>query len=111
LRNTKKKDQKREGLGRSCGGFSTKIHAACDALGNPLCFTITPGQDHDSTQAIPIISKLKADFLLADKGYDSDSIRQAALEQGMMPNIPSRINRIKKPEHDSHLYKERHKIE
>gem|GEM_PF-2351793 len=44
------KNRNRE-LGRSCGGFGTKIHAACDDPGNPIKFLLTPGQTHDITQA------------------------------------------------------------
>lgn len=40
-----------EALGRSKGGFTTKIHALVDALGNPLEFTLTPGQRNEITQA------------------------------------------------------------
>ena len=39
----KKESQEREELGRSCGGFSSKIHAVSDALGNPLHFIVTAG--------------------------------------------------------------------
>jgi hypothetical protein len=45
-----KTSQKKQGLGRSCGGFSTKIHTVCDALGNPLHFIMTSGQTHDGNQ-------------------------------------------------------------
>ncbi|XVJ52305.1 MAG: transposase [Vampirovibrio sp.] len=51
---------RREHLGRSCGGFSSKIHAVCDALGNPLGFIVSGGQVHDVTQAIALISGLEA---------------------------------------------------
>ena len=37
----KKNSQDQEALGRSRGGFSTKIHALVDALGNPLYFILT----------------------------------------------------------------------
>ena len=40
---TKKRDQEAEGLGRSRGGFTTKLHARCDGQGRPLCFVLTPG--------------------------------------------------------------------
>ena len=40
-----------DALGRSRGGVSTGVHAACDALGNPLAFALTGGQRHDVTQA------------------------------------------------------------
>ena len=47
----KKNSGAQEALGRSKGGFTTKIHALVDALGNPLKFTLTPGQRNDITQA------------------------------------------------------------
>ena len=37
-------DTREEGLGRSKGGFTSKIHAKVDALGNPLKIIITPGK-------------------------------------------------------------------
>ena len=111
MRNTRKSKQDEEGLGRSCGGFSTKIHAVCDALGNPLDFIITAGQKHDASQAIAIISGLKAEGLLADKGYDSDAIREAARNCGMQAHIPPRKNRLEERLYDEELYKERHKVE
>jgi transposase len=106
-----KKNQEQEGLGRSCGGFSSKIHGVCDALGNPLHFIITAGQCHDAPQALPLIESMRGENLLADKGYDSDEIRSFAEKNGMMPHIPPRRNRVKKAPYDKHLYKERHKIE
>ena len=83
----------------------------CDALGNPLHFQITPGQRHDVSQAIEIISEIEADALLADKGYDCDALRNHAQARSMTPHIPPRSNRIEARLYDAHLYKERHKIE
>jgi hypothetical protein len=42
-----KKKQESKCLGRSCGGFSTKIHAVCDALGNPIRFILTARRELD----------------------------------------------------------------
>ena len=42
-------------LGRSKGGFTTKLHAACDALGNPVRFFLTAGQRSDYTKARDLI--------------------------------------------------------
>ena len=44
-----------EALGRSRGGFGTKIHVACDGLGKPVRILLTPGQDHDVTQGSALI--------------------------------------------------------
>jgi transposase len=40
-----------EALGRSRGGFSTKIHVTVDGLGNPLRLALTAGQRHDIVKA------------------------------------------------------------
>jgi transposase len=42
-----KKKDKNQAIGRSEGGLSTKIHATCNALGNPTSFHLTQGQEHD----------------------------------------------------------------
>jgi transposase len=103
--------QEEQGLGRSRGGFSTKIHAVCDALGNPLRFIVTTGQRNDCTQAIELFRDLRADNLIADKGYDVNAIIKTIEETGCIATIPPKSNRRIKREYDAELYKERHKIE
>lgn len=104
-------DQKSQALGRSKGGFTTKIHAVCDALGNPIHFILSPGQAHDSRFAIQLIDKLGYEALLADKGYDTDNIIEHVLNNNARAVIPSKKNRLVKRNIDFELYKERHKIE
>jgi len=103
--------QAEQALGRSRGGFSTKIHVNVDALGNPLRFTLTGGQRHDITQAEALILGYQGDFVLADKSYDADDFRQAILRSGAEPVIPPRSNRKQQHHCDRHLYKERHLVE
>jgi hypothetical protein len=43
----KRGNQKQEALGRSCGGFSTKIHLRTNANGEPLTFDVTGGEAHE----------------------------------------------------------------
>ena len=63
-------------IGRSRGGATTKIHLSCDADGYPLDFKITGGEVHDSQVAGELIEMIgQADYFIADKGYDSESIR------------------------------------
>ncbi|MEZ4529364.1 MAG: IS5 family transposase [Desulfobacterales bacterium] len=108
-----KKDggQEKQALGRSRGGFSTKIHIAVDALGNPLKFILTPGQNHDITQAEALTGDFRPAAVPADKGYDSDSYRQYLRERTIEPVIPSRSGRKNPQDYDRHLYKERHLVE
>ena len=83
----------------------------CDALGNPLDFIVTAGQAHDAPHALALVEGLEAQHLLADKGYDSDDIREGLLERGVLAQIPPRKNRKEDRPYDRHLYKERHKVE
>lgn len=50
-----------QGLGRSKGGLTTKIHAAVEALGNALRLIGTPGQYSDISQAEALIDGFDAD--------------------------------------------------
>ena len=67
----KKESDEDQALGRSRGGISTKIHATCDALGNPTGFFLTGGHVHDLAGADELLDNLQADALLADKAYDA----------------------------------------
>ena len=53
-------------MGRSVGGLSTKIHATCDAVGNPTGFWLTAGPAHDLQGADVLLAELEADALLTD---------------------------------------------
>jgi len=57
------------------------------------------------------LTGLKAEYLLADKGFDSNEIIDFATRQGMTPVIPPRKNRKDKRDYDKHLYKLRHLVE
>ncbi len=103
--------QEAQALGRSRGGFSTKIHIAVDALGNPLRLLLTAGQRHDSPQAAALIENFEPQTLIADKGYDSDPLIEAVTARGIKAVIPPKKNRLVQREYDEHLYRERHLIE
>jgi transposase len=106
-----KKGAETQALGRSCGGFSTKIHAACDALGNPIRFILTGGEASDYTQALSLLDGLKAKAILADKGYDADYVVHAAKAMEADVVIPPKSNRKEARSFDKVLYKERNLIE
>lgn len=94
--------------------MTTKTHAVCDALGNPLGFHLTPGQAHDLQGAdalVPtLLSALRA--LLADRAYDAQQRVLALLEAaGIQAVIPPQAHRKESREYDEQLYKERALIE
>ena len=109
-------------MGRSRGGLTTKIHTVVivrsarvprDAGGLPLRFALSPGQAHDSTLAGDLLDdQLPADsFVLADKAYDAEWIREMIEAQDAVPIIPDRRG-AKTPHAFSHvLYRLRNRIE
>jgi transposase len=100
-----------QSAGRSRGGFSTKIHLATDALGNTIRFILTGGQRNDITEAEALIENLFPDYVIADKGYDSDKFVLLLRNKDIQVVIPSKINRKIQRAIDTDLYKERHLIE
>ena len=100
-----------QALGRSRGGFSTKIHVNVDGLGNPLRFLLTGGQRHDITQAEALIADYEFERVIADRSYDSDDFLLVIAEKEAEAVIPPRKNRKEDREYDKHLYKERHLVE
>lgn len=102
--------QETQALGRSRGGFTTKIHAKVDALGLPLKFILTSGEVHDMKKAHELIS-FDCEYLLADRGYDSDEFRSSLQKSGVTPVIPGKKNRKDPILYDKVLYKERNGVE
>jgi len=101
-----------QGIGRSAGGLSTKIHATTDALGNPTGFYLTGGQAHDLNGADVLLKETKGESVLADKAYDADErVVQPLEEAGKTVVIPPKKNRVNPRTYDKELYKSRHLIE
>ncbi|WP_088414302.1 transposase [Wolbachia endosymbiont of Wuchereria bancrofti] len=80
-------------MGRYRGGFSSKLHAACDALGNLLKFFVTAGQRSDYSKALDLIDGGYVEALIADKGYDANYVVEVAKAVNVEPVTPSRSNR------------------
>jgi transposase len=81
-------------------------------LGNPIGFHLTGGQACDLDGADVLLQQLKADTVLADKGYDADQRVLHVLENASkIAVIPPKANRRVQREYDKDLYKARHLIE
>ena len=94
--------------------MSTKLHATCDALGNPISFHLTPGQTSDLAGAEALLPDLvkQVQAVLADKAYDAQERVLDVLEQAEVTIvIPPKANRTRPRAYDKHLYKARHLIE
>lgn len=98
------------GVGAFRGGLTTKIHMLVDALGRPIRFIVTAGQVGDMTQAPALLKGQSGDAVLADKAYDSNTLRETITSMGVEAVIPSNHSRkIIIP--TTPAYKDRNRIE
>ena len=82
-----------EALGRSRGGFSTKLHVSVSGLGLPIELQLTAGQRADVTQGEALLKGYQPKAVIADKGYDSDALVESIEASGAEAVIPSKQNR------------------
>ena len=83
----------------------------CDRLGRPLRMLLTGGEKADCQSASALLADQQAKALIADKGYDTDAIRQWARSRKMKAVIPAKCNRRRKFRRDKGLYTQRNLIE
>jgi transposase len=109
----KQSEKQKQALGRSRGGFSTKIHLRCNAAGLPIGVVLSEGEAHDVTAYDGLMQQRDSDpgAMLADKGYDSDAIRHDLQDSGATPEIPTKRNRKVQYSVSKPLYALRSRIE
>ena len=95
MRGRWKGGDERNALGRSRGGFSTKINARTNAEGLPIGIVVTPGQSHDVTAFPALMQEIDCDpeQMLGDKGYDSEAVRRDIEQRNGEAVIPSTATR------------------
>ena len=71
-----------------------------DAHGRPVRLILTEGIVADCTQAQPLTEGFPAEYLLADQGYDTNSVVAGAIAQGVEPMIPPRSHRREPRDYD-----------
>ena len=121
-------------LGRSRGGFSTKIHLACDQHLQAVSFTLTAGQAGDSPQLTEVLDRIRVarpgpgrprslpDRVLADKAYSSQANRSYLRCRKITTTIPVKKDQAdnrqakgsaggRPPAFDSEAYKGRNVVE
>ena len=107
--------QEGQALGRSRGGFTTKIHAKSDASGDIIAFDLTGGEAFDGRHfetLLDIGPDIQPRAVICDKGYASKANRDAARARRIAPVIPHKANQKDKPAFFARtLYKARARIE
>nr|VFK62679.1 MAG: Transposase [Candidatus Kentron sp. TC] len=90
-----------------------KSMMCADSFGLPIDFELTGGEVHDAKVAPGLIDRLPTGgYVVADKGYDSEELRQQITEKKSIPIIPRKCNStIGNGDMDWYLYKYRHLVE
>jgi IS5 family transposase len=82
------------GIGLTKGGRNTKLHVVCDGRGRPHLLLLTPGNVHDMTVARVCIAAIpRSAYLVADKAYDGNDLRDWLAERGTTAVIPPKRHR------------------
>lgn len=112
-----------EALGRSRGGFTTKIHLRCEGDGKPVTVAVTAGQGHDSQGAPVLMSRgaikrigrgrfrLRPATVVGDKAYSSRRFRISMRQRGIIPVIPTKANERRQRNFDREAYRQRNIVE
>jgi transposase len=121
---TTEEAQAREALGRSQGGFSTKLHMRAEGGGRPMTAVLTPGQRHEQTALEPLMDRgavrrprgrgrprLRPRRTAGDKGYSSPTARRRLRARGIRPVIPTRKDQPRQRNFDRQAYRQRNRVE
>jgi transposase len=107
--------QSEQALGRSRGGFGTKIHAAVSGLMLPVTLLLSAGQQADVRYAKPLLEAVpqnaEVKAVIADKGYDSKEVVAKVESMGAEAVIPTLRTRKEQRQIDKERYKDRNLAE
>ena len=83
-----------------------------DSHGRAVAFVLAPGQAHEAPLAPALLDALPNSpmWVIADKGYSSDAIRELVWDMGARPAIPAKRNEapVRCPDW---IYKHRNEVE
>ncbi|WP_367065164.1 IS5 family transposase [Oryzisolibacter sp. LB2S] len=104
-----------QSIGKSRGGWTTKIHMVAADARTAITFSLSPGQAGDAPQGRELLASLGAPnrplHLLMDKAYEGNETRQLALDLGYIPVVPPLRTRVEPWEYDREMYKRRNEVE
>src|SRR5438132_5128412 len=104
-----------QAIGKSRGGWNTKVHLVAANARTAITFSLSPGQAHDAREGRALLRQLGAPnrpmHLLMDRAYEGNETRQLALDLGFIPVVPPKQNRVTAWEYNRAMYKRRNEIE
>ena len=118
-----KKGEGDQALGRSRGGFCTKVHVRVEGAGKPVAFVLTPGQQHEASVFGELMTlgavrrpgvgrpRIRPRRVCGDKGYSSSKIRSYLRRRGIRYTTPRRSNERRNGPFDRALHRMRNQVE
>jgi transposase len=115
--------QAREALGRSQGGFSSKLHLRAEGHGRPITAVLTSGERHEQVALEALLdqgairhpgrgrSRLRPRRTAGDKSYSSPTARGRLRRRHIRAVIPSKSNQRRQPNFDRTAYRRRNRVE
>jgi len=104
-----------QAIGKSHGGWTTKIHLVAANARCALSLCLTPGQAADAPEARALLLAMgpapAGCHLIMDRAYEGDAMRQLALDLGFVPVVPPRTTRLSPWNYNRILYRRRNEIE
>ena len=106
-----------QSIGKSRGGWTTKVHLIAGSASMAMMFTLSPGQAADGPEGRALLEKwaekkpASVCNVLMDKAYEGDETRQLVLDLDLIPVVPPKSNRIEPWEYDKEMYKRRNEVE
>ncbi|MEJ5896819.1 IS5 family transposase [Aquabacterium sp. G14] len=104
-----------QAIGKSRGGWNTKIHMVAADARTAVTFCLSPGQAHDAPEGRRLLSSLgpasRPVHLLMDRAYEGNETRQLALDLGFIPVVPPMKTRNEPWDYDREMYKRRNEVE
>ena len=116
-------DPAAEALGRSRGGYSTKIHPRCERSGKPMAFVLTVGQRHEQPMLPALMERgavkrpgrgrprIRPERVAGDKGFTSSTVQRYLKKRRIGAVIPTKANQAPDPAFDREAYRERNVVE
>ncbi|MGA2714554.1 MAG: IS5 family transposase [Bryobacteraceae bacterium] len=105
-----------QAIGKSRGGWNTKVHMVAADARTAVIFALSPGNDHDAPHdGRALLEELgpmpEGLPMLMDRAYEGNETRQLVLDLGMIPVVPPKSNRLHPWDYDHAVYKKRNEIE
>ncbi|CAK0762902.1 transposase [Gammaproteobacteria bacterium] len=105
-----------QSIGKTCGGWTTKIHMLAVDDKKSLDFSLSCGQAHDAPEGRKLLEQLNTEKLegipvIMDRAYEDNKTRKLVSDLEMEPVVPPKKNRTKKWKYDKKMYKKRNEVE